>query len=50
MYNSIFIIIISLILILSGCQNTDPVSVQSTDQSPDQVESKLFKRAHSRGL
>jgi len=50
MYKSIFIIFISILLVSSGCQNTDPVSVQTIEESPDQVESKLFKRAHCRGL
>jgi hypothetical protein len=47
MYKCILFIFISVLFVSIGCQKTDPVSVQTTDVSPDQVESKLFHKRHS---
>jgi hypothetical protein len=50
MYKSLFSIFIAILLISIGCEKTDPVSIQATEESPDQVESKLFKKPHSQVL
>lgn len=37
MYKSIFSIFIAILLISIGCEKTDPVSIQATEESPDQA-------------
>jgi endonuclease/exonuclease/phosphatase family metal-dependent hydrolase len=39
-----------MILVSVGCQEADPVSVQTTGESPDQSETRLFHKRHDRGV
>jgi endonuclease/exonuclease/phosphatase family metal-dependent hydrolase len=44
MYKCIFLVFVSLLFFTIGCQETDPVSVQTTTESPDLEESRLFHK------
>jgi hypothetical protein len=47
MFRCISLIFLSILIFSIGCQQTDPVSVQTTGESPDQAESRLFNKRHA---